>query len=227
MRERLGFWGRVLRLGTGQVNSAAGWLGTLFLVLGIAGIAVPLVFHLSPWLIAVILVSLLVLVTAEGGYQVWHECDQEKRAAEKARDKALNDRSVDAARRLVSSVAKLDSAVAEWEKGEQDSVSGELAAAYNAFDQTQVAEAGELADPDLRRRVQLHSRLAVACLAAISDNPGTRPQVAMLLREHARSISDALKAHQQGEDLPAYNAPPLETPVNLTALFAWRSAPSP
>jgi hypothetical protein len=235
VHERLWFWWRVLRLGTGQVNALAGWLGTIILVIGIiAGVTVSLVFHLSPWLIAVILLSLLVLVTAEGGYQVWRECDQERRTAEGERDNALRDvdrdvrdRSEDATRRLLSSVAELDSAVAKWEKGQQDSVSSELTAAYNAFNQAQVADAGELADPELRRRVELHSVLTGACLAAIRNDPGIRPQVSRLLREHARSVSDALKAHQRGADLPAYDTPPLKTPVDLKALFAWRAAPSP
>jgi hypothetical protein len=230
VRERLGFWWRVLRLGAGQINTAAGWAGTIFLALGIAGIAVPLVLNLSYWLIAVILVSLLVLVTAEGSYQVWHESDQVRKAAQAQRDEALRDqgrdvrnRSMAAAGQLAFLVVQLDWAVGVWENGNQDSVSSELNAAYSQFAVTEVAAAGELNDQELRRRVHLHSHLARVCLTVIGDIPKYRPEVARLIRDHARSILGALQAHQRGEGLPAYVAPPLEAPVNPTALFAWRS----
>jgi hypothetical protein len=51
------------------------------LVLGAAvGIAVPLVFSLSPWVTAVVLMGLLIAVLLEGTYSVWNATDQ-KRAA--------------------------------------------------------------------------------------------------------------------------------------------------
>ena len=81
MRDRLKFWWKTLRLGTVQLNTAAGWLGTIIIVLGIAGIVVPVVFDLSLWLIAVILLGLFAIVIAEGGYQLWHETDQQRLAA--------------------------------------------------------------------------------------------------------------------------------------------------
>ena len=67
-----------MRRGASQLNSAAGWFSAAVLILGIAGIAVPLVFHLSPLVIAVALVSLLVAVIAEGSYRVWRDTDKEK-----------------------------------------------------------------------------------------------------------------------------------------------------
>jgi hypothetical protein len=232
MRERLWFWRRVLLQGTGLVNAAAGWAGTILLGLGaIAGITVPLVFHLSHWLIAVILLILLVVVTAEGGYQVWHESDRDRKAAEAERDEARRDegrdarkRSVAAAMRLADLVAGLDWSVGLWQSGDQDPVSSELAAAYKDFAQAEAAATGELTDQELRKRVHSHSLLVGTCLKAIGEAPQCRPQVARLLRDHAKSISKALTAHQQGTDLPPYVAPSLETPVNLTALFAWQSA---
>jgi hypothetical protein len=224
VRERLEFWWRVLRLGTRQVNTAAGWAGTIFLALGIVGIAVPLVFHLSYWLIAVILVSLLLIVTAEGGYQVWRESDQAGKAELREGGRDARNRSVAAAGQLASLVVALDWAVTGWEKGSEDSANSDLKAAYREFAQTEVAKGGELTDQELQRRVHLHSELTSACLTAISKAPEYRPQVAKLLHEHAMSISRALEAHQRGTDLPAYVAPPLEAPVDREALFAWRPA---
>jgi hypothetical protein len=230
VRERLEFWWRALRLGTRQVNAAAGWAGTIFLALGIAGIAVPLVFHLSHWLIAVILVSLLVLVTAEGGYQVWHESDEDRKTAQAERDAARDDdrrdvrnRSVAAAERLASLVAELDLAVGNWEESNQNSVSEELKTAYNNFAVAQAAAAGKLTDPELQRRVRTHYELTAFCLRLINNHPEYRQPVAGLLRDHVRSISCSLEAHQRGADLPEYDAPPLKVPVDLTTLFAWRS----
>lgn len=68
------------------MNTAGGWLGTAVLVLGVLGVVVPLVFRLSPWLIAVVLLSLLALVLAEGGYRVWRETDQGRTAMLTERD---------------------------------------------------------------------------------------------------------------------------------------------
>ena len=94
MRERLCYWWRVLRMGAGQFNVVAGWAGTIILAVGaIAGFAVTVQFHLSHWLIAVIVLGLLVCVTAEGGYRVWHKSEKERRDAEAERDAARRDRS--------------------------------------------------------------------------------------------------------------------------------------
>lgn len=68
------------------MNTAGGWIGTAVLVLGVLGIVVPLVFRLSPWLIAVVLLGLLALVFAEGGYRVWRETDQGRTAMLTERD---------------------------------------------------------------------------------------------------------------------------------------------
>lgn len=68
---------KALSKGAGQLNSVAGWAGTVILVLGVAaGIAVPQVHHLSPWLTAVVLLSLLVVVLALGSYRVWSDTDE-------------------------------------------------------------------------------------------------------------------------------------------------------
>jgi hypothetical protein len=47
VHDRFAYWGRTLRQGLGRLNTAAGWLGTIVLILGIAGIVVSLVFNLS------------------------------------------------------------------------------------------------------------------------------------------------------------------------------------
>jgi hypothetical protein len=85
---RPAFWWKVLRLGTLQLNAAAGWLGLIGLLLGLAGVVVPLVLHLSHWVIAVVLLGILVGVVAEGAYRVWHATDLAREAADAERDDA-------------------------------------------------------------------------------------------------------------------------------------------
>ena len=76
------FWLKALSKGVGQLNSAAGLVGAVILVLGIAaGIAVPQVSHISHWLTAVVLLCLLVVVLALGSYRVWSETDEASKAA--------------------------------------------------------------------------------------------------------------------------------------------------
>ena len=90
MQDRLKFWWKVLRRGAIQLNSAAGWAGTVILLLGAAaGIVVPLAYHLPHWVTAVVLLALLVIVVAEGSYQVWHATDQARTAAATEQDKAV------------------------------------------------------------------------------------------------------------------------------------------
>ena len=74
--------------GADQLNGAVAWVATASLILGIAGIVVSLVFRLSPLVIAVVLVSLLVLVIAEGNYRVWRETVTEKQDVVTKRDVA-------------------------------------------------------------------------------------------------------------------------------------------
>ena len=82
MLDRLEFWWSSLSQGVRQLNTAAGWLGLAVLVLGVAaGIAVPLVFSLSIWLTAVVLMSLFIVIILEGTYRVWRAVEQERDAA--------------------------------------------------------------------------------------------------------------------------------------------------
>lgn len=213
-------------MGAGQFNVVAGWAGTIILAVGaIAGFAVTVQFHLSHWLIAVIVLGLLVCVTAEGGYRVWHKSEKERRDAEAERDAARRDRSVAAASRLVDLIAGLDGQVTIWGAGNQNSPTSGLTDAYNQFAQEQVAASGQLTDEDLASRVQSHSDLGSVCLTAVRNAPEYRPQVVRLLRDHASSVVRALRAHQQGAQLPAYDRPPLEKPINPTNLFAWQPVP--
>jgi hypothetical protein len=58
----LNFWWRTLSQGSGSLNNAAGWLSLIVLVLGVAaGVTVPLVFHASHWLTAVIVMAAVVI----------------------------------------------------------------------------------------------------------------------------------------------------------------------
>lgn len=87
MHDRARFWWNSLGRGIGELYDAAGWVGLVVLVLGVgAGIAVPLVFSLSPWLTAVVLLGLFLVVMAEGTYHVWHEINQQRLAALNERD---------------------------------------------------------------------------------------------------------------------------------------------
>lgn len=90
MLDRLSFWRRVLSQGAGSLNSAAGWLSLIVLVLGVAaGVTVPLVFHVSHWLTAVIVAAAVVIVVLEGSYRVWAVTDAARKAAiESARAKS-------------------------------------------------------------------------------------------------------------------------------------------
>jgi len=83
------FWLKALREGAAGLNSAAGWAGSIILVLGVAaGIALPVVYHLSPLLTAVVLLGLLVVVVAQGSYRVWRDTDNERNTAVTERDAA-------------------------------------------------------------------------------------------------------------------------------------------
>jgi hypothetical protein len=87
MHDRARFWWNSLSRGVSELYDAAGWVGLVVLVLGVgAGIAVPLVFSLSPWLTAVVLLGLFLVVMAEGTYHVWHEINQQRLAALNERD---------------------------------------------------------------------------------------------------------------------------------------------
>jgi hypothetical protein len=82
MLDRLKFWWSSLSQGVGQLYNAAGWLGLVVPILGIAaGIAVPLVFSLSLWLTAIVLMGLFIVVVLEGTYRVWRATGQERDAA--------------------------------------------------------------------------------------------------------------------------------------------------
>jgi hypothetical protein len=82
MLDRVKFWWLALRQGIRAMNSAAGWLGLVVLTLGVAaGIALPLVFHVSHWLTAVIVMAVLWVAVLEGSYRVWAATDRERKAA--------------------------------------------------------------------------------------------------------------------------------------------------
>lgn len=89
MHDRARFWWNSLSRGISELYDAAGWVGLIVLILGVgAGIAVPLVFSLSPWLTAVVLLALFLLTMAEGAYHVWKEIDRQRLAALSERDAA-------------------------------------------------------------------------------------------------------------------------------------------
>jgi hypothetical protein len=77
--------------GTTSFNTWVGWFGLVVLVLGVAaGITVPLVFHVSHWVTAVIILTAVLIVVAEGSYLEWKDADGLRRRAESALDDAQN-----------------------------------------------------------------------------------------------------------------------------------------
>jgi len=71
--------------GTTSLNTWVGWFGLVVLVLGVAaGITVPLVFHVSHWVTAIIIMGAVLVVVAEGSYLEWKDADELRRKAEAA-----------------------------------------------------------------------------------------------------------------------------------------------
>jgi hypothetical protein len=90
--SRARFWWQVFKRGAGGLNTAAGWVGFVVLMLGVAaGITVPLVFRVSNWLTAVILMGVIVVVVLEGSYHVWAATEANRKAAEADANKIAND----------------------------------------------------------------------------------------------------------------------------------------
>lgn len=80
--DRFKFWLSSLSQGVGQLYNAAGWLGLVVPILGIAaGIAVPLVFSLSILLTVIVIMGLFIAVVLEGTFRVWRATRQERDAA--------------------------------------------------------------------------------------------------------------------------------------------------
>jgi hypothetical protein len=83
MLNRLRFWWRAVSRGGTSLNTWAGWFGLFVLGLGVAaGITVPVVFHVSHWVTAVIIMGAVVLVVAEGSYLEWKDADELRRQAQ-------------------------------------------------------------------------------------------------------------------------------------------------
>ena len=85
MLDRPRFWWRAVSRGTTSLNTWVSWFGLVVLVLGVAaGITVPLVFHVSHWVTAVIIMGAGLLVVAEGSYLEWKDTDESRRKTEVA-----------------------------------------------------------------------------------------------------------------------------------------------
>lgn len=98
MLNRPRFWWRAVSRGVTSLNTWVGWFGLIVLVLGVAaGIAVPLVFHVSHWVTAVILMGAALVVVAEGSYLEWKATDELRRKADSALDDVRTE--LEAARR--------------------------------------------------------------------------------------------------------------------------------
>lgn len=81
-----------MRRGIETLDSAARLVALAVLILGTAaGITVSLVFDVSPWLTAVVLMGLLAVVVLEGSYRAWQETDRARLSALTARDAATQD----------------------------------------------------------------------------------------------------------------------------------------
>jgi hypothetical protein len=83
MLNRARFWCRAVSRGVTSLNTWAGWFGLTALMLSVAaGITVPVVFHVSHWVTAVIIMAAVVAVVAEGSYLEWEAADELRRKAE-------------------------------------------------------------------------------------------------------------------------------------------------
>ena len=83
MLDRPRFWVRALSRGAASLNTLAGWFSLVVLLLGVAaGIAVPLVFHVSHWVTAVIIMAAALVAVLEGSYLEWKDADKGRREAE-------------------------------------------------------------------------------------------------------------------------------------------------
>ena len=77
MLDRPRFWWRAVSRGTTSLNTWVGWFSLVVLVLGVAaGITVPLVFDVSHWVTAVIVMGAVLVVVAEGSYLEWKDADE-------------------------------------------------------------------------------------------------------------------------------------------------------
>jgi hypothetical protein len=87
--RRITFWSQALTQGAGSLNTAAGWLSLVVLLLGIAaGITVPLVYNVSWWVTAIVGMAVLVLVLLEGSYRVWNATDEQRKLGQTALEAA-------------------------------------------------------------------------------------------------------------------------------------------
>ena len=83
MLDRFRFWVRALSRGAASLNTLAGWLSFVVLLLGVAaGITVPLVFHVSYWVTAVAVISVALVGALEGSYLEWKDTETARRTAE-------------------------------------------------------------------------------------------------------------------------------------------------
>jgi hypothetical protein len=74
MLDRPRFWWRAVSRGATSLKFWASWFGLIVLVLGIvAGVTVPLVFHVSHWVTTVIIMGAVLVVVTEGSYLEWKD----------------------------------------------------------------------------------------------------------------------------------------------------------
>jgi hypothetical protein len=90
MLDRPRFWWRVLSRGTTSLNTWLGLFSSVVLVLSVAaGITVPLLFHVSHWVTAVMILVGVVVVMAEGSYLEWQDARSALEGMRRERDEAL------------------------------------------------------------------------------------------------------------------------------------------
>jgi hypothetical protein len=174
MLDRPQFWVRALSRGAVSVNTLAGWLSLVVLLLGVAaGIAVPLVFHVSHWVTAVIVMTAVLAGTLEGSYLEWKDADTARRAAESALEGAHTE--LEAARRAASETgADASLALRRLELTEQGQATKRFA---NAIEQLGAGQqAVRLGGIHALERIMLDSA---------RDHPMVVEQLAAFVREHA------------------------------------------
>jgi uncharacterized protein YjbI with pentapeptide repeats len=172
MLDRLRFWVRALSRGAASLNTLAGWLSLVVLLLGVAaGIAVPLVFHVSHWVTAVAVMAAVFVGALEGSYLEWKDADIARRAAESALKAAHTE--LEAARRAASD-ADASLALRRLELTEQSQVTERFTRAVEQLGSGQPAV--RLGGIHALERIMIDSA---------RDHPTVVEQLAAFVREHA------------------------------------------
>jgi hypothetical protein len=134
------------------------------------------------------------------------------------REASRTDHSHQAALAIAGDIASLQGAVETWSARHEDV--NALVAAFNAFSLSAAVQSIGLIDDELRRRISYHTLLARELSASAgvhgavpsqSALAGTVQTLAETVRRHTEAVLEAIDAHVNGQPLPPYQPPPVDT----------------